>query len=323
MSRRRIRVVVAGLFTVVMLAGTATAWAQDDNSPPPESPPPAFVAPPPGYEPPQQYAAAGAAQEPVAEDLPPTFITLDRMDAYTRLGLQVAFVKVDAINLSDEFFMRFNPYAQYVFPGKTAGIYGQLPISHAFNLNGGDETGYGNLEMGGFLMPMHSNELILRAGLAVATSSDEDNFGGVFANAATLYERLTDFVLVAPHYTSARLSASTVQQIGDVFIRADGGFDIVLDRQSTSSSQPSVFFRANIAGGFRLPGVDLTAELVNVAAVNGTVTGGITDRFIHTAAIGVRTTGENQLHLGMVFPLDEDSRGDFWIVSFGYQRAIY
>ena len=92
-------------------------------------------------------------------------MTMDRVDAHTRLGLQVGFFKIDDTDLGDGFVMRFNPYAQYVFPGKQAGIYGQLPIAHAFNLNGEDSTGYGNIEMGGFYLPMRSNDLILRAGL--------------------------------------------------------------------------------------------------------------------------------------------------------------
>jgi len=326
MSRRWFRVVVAGV-SLAAWSGTATARPAPKEAPqeaPPEIPPAAFGAPPPGYEPPAQFAPPGAAPAPIEEDIPPAFMTLDRADAFTRLGLQIAFATGDSVSLSDAFFMRFNPYGQYLFPGKTMGVYAQLPISHVFDFNGSDATGVGNLEMGGIFLPMHSNDLILRAGLAVATSSDEGNFGGVVANAGSLYERLTDFVLLVPHFTTARLSASTVQQVGQAFIRADGGFDLVLDHSSTTTvtDVPTVFFRANVAGGIRIPDVDLVAELVNLAPVNGTVSGGITGRFLHTAAIGARTTGENQLHLGMVFPLDQAARGDVWILSIGYQRAM-
>ena len=40
------------------------------------------------------------------------------------------------------------------------------------------------------------------------------------------------------------------------------------------------------------------------------------------AAIGARTRGEDQLHLGLVFPLDDDLRGELWILSLGYMRAF-
>jgi hypothetical protein len=331
MSWRVIRGVV---LSVPIVAGIGLrAWAQDPppespppESPPPESPPPAFVAPPPGYEPGQ--AAYGA---PIQADPPPTFMTLDRMDPHTRVGLQVGLNKIDQFSIGDQFVMRFNPYGQYVFPGQTGGVYGQLPIARLFNSidgfnNGEGATGYGNFELGGFYMPMGNSDLILRAGLIAATGTDSG--AGVYPNAVSVYERMTDFLLVAPNYTSARLSASTVQQqAGVAFFRADLGFDFVLDRPSTmaTTTPPTVFFRANVAGGFRLGDVvDLTAELVNVAAVNGNsnAVNGLTNRFIHTAAVGLRTTGLNQAHLGMVFPLDEDIRGEVWIVSTGYQRAF-
>ena len=69
-------------------------------------------------------------------------------------------------------------------------------------------------------------------------------------------------------------------------------------------------------------GVDITLELVNIGALNGNVTGGITNRFFHTAGVSLRTQGENQLHIGSVFPLDSEFRGNIWIISLGYQRAM-
>jgi hypothetical protein len=321
MSRRGFRVVVA---SISFVAWTGTAGAQ--NEPPPEAPPANFGPPPAGHEPPQPWTPGDsqAAPAPVTSDIAPGFMTMDRVDAHTRLGLQVGFNKLDDIDLGDGFFMRFNPYAQYVFPNREVGIYGQLPFSHAFIFSGTgeDATGWGNLELGGFYMPFRNNDLILRAGLAAATASDESNTDGIITNAATVYERLTDFVLIAPNYTTGRLSASTVQQMDQFFFRADGGFDLVIDRPSMSTG-PSVFFRANAAAGYRVPdAVDLAFELVNIAAVNGDVDGGITERFIHTAALTLRTPGVNQIHVGTIFPLDEDARGEVWILSFGYQRAM-
>jgi hypothetical protein len=43
---------------------------------------------------------------------------------------------------------------------------------------------------------------------------------------------------------------------------------------------------------------------------------------VHTFAFGVRTRGANQFHGGLVFPLDAGTRGELWIVSIGYQRAM-
>jgi hypothetical protein len=85
----------------------------------------------------------------------------------------------------------------------------------------------------------------------------------------------------------------------------------------------SVFVRGNLAAGVRAGGVDLSAELVNIGALDGSVPGGVAGRFLHTAAIGLRTQGINQFHLGTVFPLDAGARGEIWILSAGYQRAMY
>ncbi|HEY7374769.1 MAG TPA: hypothetical protein VIF57_21570 [Polyangia bacterium] len=308
-----------------MAAGIATAAtrasAQDSPEAPPESPPPAFVPPPPGYEPPTQYAQASTpAAAPASAEIAPTFLTLDRMDGTTRFGIQMGWDKIDDTSISDGFVMRYELYGQYLFPNKVVGVYGQLPISHAFNFNGNDATGMGNIEMGGFFLPTHSSELILRGGLAMSTASDSNN-NEILSNVYSTYERLTDLMLIAPQYTTLRLSASTLQQRDTLFFRADLGFDLAIDKPDGATT--SVWFRGNVALGVRATGVDITAELINIAAVNG---GGdnasLSDRFFHTLGFSLRSQGENQFHLGTVFPLDRDARGEIWIISVGYQRAV-
>ena len=248
-------------------------------------------------------------------------MTLDRMDSQTRVGIQVGWTKIDALSLSDGFVMRFEPYAQVMLPGQPVGFYGHLPLTHLFNFNGSDGTGIGNLELGGFFLPMHNSDVILRAGLALSTASDSGD--GLIANLiAPPLDRLTDLLLIAPNYTTGRLSVSTLQRTGDFFFRADGGFDLVIDKPAAASNAPNVFFRANVAGGYRVQEVDLTVELVNIAAVNGSTVSGLDNRFLHTLALGVRTLGENQIHFGTVFGLDEITRGDYWVLSLGYQRVV-
>jgi hypothetical protein len=287
------------------------------EGPPPEAPPPAFVAPPPGYEPPQQYAQA-SQPVPAAAEAVPTFVTLDRMDASSRLGIQVGWIKIDRTSVSDGFLMRYEPYGQYVFPGYGAGIYGHFPISHVFDFNGADANGIGNIDLGGFFMPTHSEDLILRAGLGLATASESGP--EALGNVLSSLERLTDLLLAAPNYTLLRLSASTVQQKDMVFFRADVGFDLAIDKPQSANT--SAYFRGNLALGMRTQAVDVTLELVNFGAINGSGYTGIEDRFLHTAGFSLRTRGENQFHIGTVFPLDDDTRGDYWILSLGYQRAV-
>ena len=320
MSRRRFRGVVVGLsFSISVWGGIAltarAARAQDAPAePPPESPPPAFVAPPPGYEPPTQYAQS-APPAPAPVEMLPTLMTLDRMDPTSRIGIQIGFEKIDRLSISDAFLLRFDPYGQYVFPNGQVGIYGQLPLSRITQSNQPDATGIGNIDLGAFFMPTHSAELILRAGLALSTATD--NGDGAAANVVSGLERLTDLILAAPNYTTFRASVSTVQQSGVAFFRGDLGFDLAIDKPTGGNA---FYLRANLAGGLRFTDVDLTAELVNWGSLDGD--GSLENRFLHTAAFSVRTNGVNQLHLGTVFPLDDQLRGEYWIVSVGYQRAI-
>jgi hypothetical protein len=320
------RGVVVGLFFAAALAAAGTvARAQQEGTPenpavvaPPVENPPPVAAPPPVEQPPTQYAQAAPPVAPAAVVAAPTFMTLDRMDSSTRVGIQVGWDKLDQVSVSDGFFMRYEPYGQYVFPGQAGGLYGHIPISHVFDFTGADATGVGNLDIGGFFMPTHSNELILRGGVAFATASTSAN--EEFANFETVFERLTDLLLAASHYTTFRVSASTVQEKDRLFFRGDLGFDLVIDKPA--GDNPTVFFRGNLALGIRATGIDVTLELVNVGAVNGNVSGGLEQRFVHTAGLSLRTQGENQLHFGTVFPLDGDVRGKIWILSAGYQRAM-
>jgi hypothetical protein len=317
MSRRGFRVVV-GCFVIVACIETRAAWAQNAE-PPPESPPPAFVAPPPGYEPPtvQGQPAYAEGQPPRAGEPLPTLMTLDRMDSTSRLGVQLGFDKVDRLSISDFFVLRFEPYGQYVFPGGLAGIYGQVPIARLTQSNQPDATGVGNLDLGGFFMPTRGPELIIRAGFALATATDSgDGSTGIILSQ---YERLTDLILAGPNYTALRLSGSTLQQSGMFFLRGDLGVDLAIDKPTGDAW---AFLRANVAAGIRLDAVAFTAELVNLGVYGDDGDRTTAQRFFHTLAFGVRTTGEDQLHFGTVFPLDDALRGELWILSLGYQRAM-
>ncbi|HXU05356.1 MAG TPA: hypothetical protein VN903_30565 [Polyangia bacterium] len=331
MSRRPLRGVALIACAFVWTGMTAErAWARKASKPAPkeerlqepEAPPPSFIAPPPGYEPPPQFQPgdATAAPRPAYEEPLPGFMTLDRVDASMRLGVQGGWHKIDDVALSDAFIVRVEPYGQFILPNRAGGLYGQLPMVHRFDFGADDASALGNLELGGFFLPNRSSELIIRGGIALPTGSESLARAG--ANAESRFERLTDFVLTGPSYTTLRLSGSTVQRWDVIFLRADVGFDFVLNKASIADNATSVFGRANVAVCARLSGVDFGFELVNLVAFNGTaVPSGLTNHLFHTAAISVRSPGEDQFHLGLIFPLDHESRGDAWIVSLGYQRA--
>ena len=121
---------------------------------------------------------------------------------------------------------------------------------------------------------------------------------------------------------------STVQQSGLAFFRGDLGLDLWFDRSSAGTFD--TFLRANLAAGVRLRPVDLSVELVNIAALNDydSSLGPVTQQppraghhFTHTATVGLSTRGSDQFRIGLVFPLNDDLRGDVWILTLGYQHA--
>jgi len=246
-------------------------------------------------------------------------MTLDRIDANTRVGIQAGWQTIDDVSAGDASLVRLEPFGHYVFPNRAGGLYGRVPFVHRFASNADDASAMGNLELGGFFLPTRKSEWIVRAGIAAGTASD--SAPRAIANFDSRFERLTDFVLIGPSYTTLRLSGSTIQQWDKIFVRADLGLDAVLDKPSAASNATSVFGRGNVAVGLRAPGVDFTLELVNLVAFNGNTPSGLAGHLDHTAAISVRTPGVDQFHFGMVFPLDNDPRGEVWILSLGYQRA--
>lgn len=235
-------------------------------------------------------------------------MTMDRMDATARFGLQLGFLKLDGVDLDEGFILRPEIYGQTLLPGSLLGVYGQIPFTWLVDFDGDDRLGNGNLELGGFYLLGGSANIILRGGLSIDMASDDVD---AVLNGISTWERLTDTVGIIPNTTALRLSASTVRQLDVLFYRVDFGFDFLLD----SPADEYTFLRANIAVGARLPSVDLTAELVNLAGLGGDES--LANKFFHTLALGLRTRGQTQFHLGMVFPLDEEIRGDVWIVSMG------
>jgi len=251
----------------------------------------------------------------------PSTLTLDRMDASTRAGIQVGIDKWHDYDYGDSALaMRFELYGQYVLPRHNFGLYGGLALSHLFpNYPTPSATGVTNLDVGAYFMPDHTSDLIFRVGLILPTASDSAD--GFAANGAAAFERLTDFLLQYPHLTTVRLSVSTVQQSGLAFFRGDLGFDLVLDRGRLDYVGTDLFLRLNLAAGVRLPVVDLAVELVNFGALDGN--GTFDQRFLHTVTVGFSTRGIDQFRLGLVFPLDDYLRDELWILSLGYQHAMY
>ena len=285
MSRRGFRVVVASV-SFVAWTGTATRVGAERAA---------------AREPARQLRPAAArlraaaaldarrlAAEPapIEADIAPGFMTLDRVDADTRLGLQVGFIKLDDIALSDGFLMRFNPYGQYVFPGKTGGHLRAAADLARVRLNGADSTGI-RQPRDGRLLPAHAlqrSDPARRPGRGdrrpTTTSAPSANIVTDVRAADRL--RLDRCPTTPPCGCRRRRSSRSAS--------SSSGRTAASISSSTGRAAPATAPASSSARtpprGYRVPdAVDLAFELVNLAAVNGDVTGGITERFAHTAAI--------------------------------------
>jgi len=309
MPSRATAVVIALATAFAVVSLPVGARAQDAPAELPEVTPAQPTQAP--AEVPPQPAAQAQTGAPASDAPLPSTITLDRMDSATRAGIQVGLISADRI---DGWFIRSDIHGQYVARDKRAGFYGQFPIAHFFNHAGPDATAVGAVEVGGYLLPRFNSQLVLRLGLAVGTGYD--GAGAVGTHLVSSTERLTDFLLTAPGYTTLRISMSTVQQGDAVFFRGDFGLDIVAAGPPGASS---LHMRANAAVGLHTTPGDVTIELVNFGATD---TGaGASNSLFHTLTFGMRTRGTHQAHAGLVFPLDASLRGDVWIVSLGYHYA--
>lgn len=239
----------------------------------------------------------------------PSFVTLDRMDDVSRLGLQLGLRRGGG--QGRVLALRAELFGQYVLDRGGGGLYGQLPASYLILRDTSDEGALQNGELGGYLMFASGGvDWILRGGASLPLARGGPDF---VANAATLYERLNDAAGLGPDSTLLRFSLSPLLHGGRVLVRADLGFDAKL---GAGGAPGDVAMHASGGLAVLLGGAALTVELANFGWLDAR--GAFDDRWAHSLALSVRTQGRNQLHFGVVLPLDRATR-DLWIFSLGVQ----
>ncbi|HEY1549191.1 MAG TPA: hypothetical protein VGG28_15305 [Kofleriaceae bacterium] len=259
----------------------------------------------------------------VYADEAPGFVTLDRGDATSRVGVEASFELPNSSGLTDgggETALRFEVHGQYVDPGLRVGGYAQVPISYVSSGDGGENqsgTGFGDAEIGALYVPRVNDNfsIVLRAGLALPTASENSN--NELASLIGSFSRMTDFYLAIPHGTSLRLAVSPLWRSGMVFARADVGIDINLDDDNNGGPAADKVVRLNGAVGVDLGQFSVSLESVNICDVpaNGEMisTG---EQWINEGAVAGRLrTGNFQPYAAVVFPLDHDSH-EFIDASF-------
>lgn len=237
----------------------------------------------------------------VAAADPDHFVTMDRQDDSSRAGLEVSKLFYPDNGIANGISgLRFDLHGQYMTPN-AIGVYMTAPIGHVSG-NNESYTSLGDLEVGGIFIPQLSSsnmKLVLHAGITLPTQSKDTN--NLLASAFTMPARLTDYYLLVPEGFSLRAGISPIIKSGQVFFRADLGFDANLSAASGSDAKNVIKANAGM-------GVDLQVASVMVESVNLYVSGN-NGGWVNEGAVSARFDGGSVYpYAALVFALDDESQ---------------
>jgi hypothetical protein len=270
-------------------------------------------------------APAGALAQP------PAFVTVDRGDRVSRVGLDFSLTTFD--NASG---YRFDIHGHHV-TSEGFGGYAALPISYgSFDSSViENEMVVGNVEVGGlYVVPAAPLDVVLRGGLTLPSAPRQ--LSKFQANAIAVRPRLTDIVTITPQSVWLRLAGSLVGQRGNVFFRGDLGVDVPLRRSFEVEIGPidvdvdlDPLVRLNLGAGVIAGPVALIGELVTIANTGdypgGGPIAGDDQNFEHNLALSIRLWDATvQPSASFVLALDDDANDaiDFMFV-LGVQVPLY
>jgi hypothetical protein len=260
----------------------------------------------------------------------PTFATMDRQDATSLLGFQLAYTPLGQSAGRDPDVqalkgLRLDLYGQFV-TGAGLGIYGILPASHLIAEDLGDDTALGNVEAGVLYVVSAAPglELVLRGGFTLPTADDGGTGGlltGIDANRLSSWARLTDFAHTWPETTWVRLAVSPIFRRNGLVLRADLGVDAVI---SAPYEDPGPILRANLGGGLDAGDLALLIETVTIATPDQEPFLEYED-LVHTLSFSLRLrVGRLQPSLAVGGVPFNDSIKDYleWFLIAGLQASL-
>ena len=161
----------------------------------------------------------GIATADEDSDPAPAFVTIERFDTASRVGLD--FMTVENENYEDDStFRRVDLHAHYIHRGPTGfGGYLQLPVTSAvWDGTHERESVFGHLRFGGLLAPARYGafSLVFHAGVAVPID-DPPRVGNIE------YDLASRAALVKPHEIYATINHTTAAEAGgSLLFRASG-----------------------------------------------------------------------------------------------------
>jgi hypothetical protein len=244
----------------------------------------------------------------------PGFVTIDRFDATTRMGVELGYLFPDHTRGVDITVARFDVHLHWVDDTSRLGAYGALPVSYmSVRAPGTDSTSVtpvGDLEGGVLYMPrtnIPNMAIVFRLGLTLPTASTGSTQSALSDQLANLYAagaRWTDAYLHFPSALSLRVGASVLVRSGVMFARFDLGLD---DNRTSDQGAVPPFLRLNAGVGVDLGQIALMGETANLYVTSATGTS-IGSSWVDTASLSARFRGRSaEPYVALTFPLDHDA----------------
>lgn len=207
-------------------------------------------------------AVLAALASPAAAQRAPDFVTLDRGDGYSKVGLDLAWVKMDPPPYDSVLHLEI--YGQFVLHSGL-GFYGAFPLARSFG-DGPDEgenrseSSIGDLDFGGlYVMSGPDHSFVFRLGFVAPTASTDP--GDFATNYFGQQFRLTDIAMTNPDAWYLRLGFSPLIHMSSIYLRGDIGVDIPIAEEDYRADPIG---RLNVGAGFDLGTIALGVELANV-----------------------------------------------------------
>lgn len=251
-----------------------------------------------------------AAQEVGAPPEPrPVFFLLAPDGAANEVGGELTILVPD----EGDSGQRVNLQGQYVDPASGVGGYGTFSFARAE-----DESGIGNLELGGLYRLALAPELDLaaRLGVTLPTNRGED------ADALTPYivallSDPSDLVTGVPDLATVRAAVSPTFHQQGLFLRLDAGVDVPVGGDNAEDLEPVLHL--DVAGGF-VRGAGGVA--VEVASARFDSELGDPQRFHQVAITGQFLAAGVALYGGVGVPMWEDEDVDLFNVFLGARGRL-
>lgn len=235
-------------------------------------------------------------------------------NAGTTLDARFDFTYIDDSELT---LWGLNVHGQHITHGG-AGVYASLPFAYISNdAADSSESGIGNIEIGGLYAIRNSpaTDILLRGGIALDTTDDEDSF---LVPIAQLAPKQTDWVASGLDTTWARVQGQLRHEAGNMRIGALAGFDIPVDGAAEDADGV-----LHLAGslGFQTPGFGLGFGL----AYTQILVDGDSDEesmFGFSATIDFPIGTASRLFGALGIPNLDDNEGDAFSLGVGIRANL-